>query len=301
MKRHAACAEFFLQGDVEPDGALIEPQHIHMRRASCKPVMAEPAGWKEECPGERYNLDPASTSGIASPGVDTKEELKPFLTPFRCFLGLLFLAVMAGVVYLLIDHRSGLIDLAHRTTAFVRDQGPVPFFAALAFLPAVGLPVSAFYLAAGAVFPLWVSLVGTTIGLAINIILTYWMARKWFRVGIERLLRRTRYKIPVVALADHVRLTLFLRLMPGPPFCLQSFILGMIKVPFPTYFLISIGTQILIASGMIVLGSAFYSSSFGRALIAIIIVVLVAIIIQWTRRLLGRRVPPSDPAGKAEH
>ncbi len=301
MKQHAAGAESFLRGVVEPDGTLIEPQHIQMRRASCKRVMIGLAEWKEGCPGGRYNLDPASTSGIASPDVGTKDKSKPLLTPFRCFLGLLFLAAMAGVVYLLIDHRAGLIDLAHRTTAFVRDQGPVPFFAALAVLPAVGLPVSAFYLAAGAVFPLWVSLVGTAIGLAINIVLTYWMARKWFRGGVERLLRRTRYKIPVVAATDHVRLTLFLRLMPGPPFFLQSYILGTVKVPFPTYFLISIGTQILIASGFIVLGSAFYSSSFGRALIAIIIVVLAAIIIQWTRRLLERRGRTSDPTGKVGH
>jgi uncharacterized membrane protein YdjX (TVP38/TMEM64 family) len=196
---------------------------------------------------------------------------------------------MAGGVYFLVGHRAGLIDLAHRTTAVVRDQGPVPFFAALAVLPAVGLPVSAFYLAAGAVFPLWISLVGTTIGLAINITVTYWMARKWFRGGIERLLRRTRYKIPAVEASDHIRLTLFLRLMPGPPFFVQSYMLGLIEVPFSTYFLISLGTQILIASGFIVLGSAFYSSSFGRVLIAIIIVVLAVIIIQWIRRLVAQR------------
>lgn len=252
-------------------------------------------------PGCRYSLDPASTWGIASPDVDTREKPKPLLTPLRCFLGLLFLATIAGGVYLLIDHRSGLIDLARQATAFVRDQGPIPFFAALAILPAVGLPVSAFYLAAGAVFPLWVSLVGTAIGLAINIALTYWMARKWVRGGIERLLRRTRYKIPVVAATDHARLTLFLRLMPGPPFFVQSYILGMVEVPFPTYFLISLGTQILIASGFIVLGSAFYSSSFGRALIAIVIVVLAVIIIQWVRRLLARRDRVPRETGKAGH
>jgi len=197
---------------------------------------------------------------------------------------------MAGGVYLLIDGRSGLIDLARQTTELVRDQGPVPFFAALVVLPAVGVPVSAFYLAAGAVFPLWVSLIGTAVGLAINVLITYWMARKWFRRGIEHLLRRTRYKIPVVAATDHVRLTLFLRLMPGPPFFLQSYILGTVRVPFPTYFLISLGTQIPIASGIIVLGSAFYSSSFGRALIAIIVVVLAVIIVQWVRRRLEKRI-----------
>jgi uncharacterized membrane protein YdjX (TVP38/TMEM64 family) len=204
-----------------------------------------------------------------------------------------FLAVAAWFAF---QYRATLGDWARQVTALVREQGPLPFFTALAFLPAVGLPVSAFYLAAGAVFPLGVSVTGTALGLAVNITFTYWMARKWFRGGIERLLKRTRYKIPAVAATDHIRLTLFLRLMPGPPFFLQSYLLGLIEVPFTTYFLISWSTQVLIATGFIVLGSAFYSSSLGRALIAIVIVVLVTIIVQWVRRFLARRGGPGKPA-----
>jgi len=237
----------------------------------------------------RYILDPGATWDIASPDVDYEEKPKPLLTPLRSFLALLLVAALAVGGYLLRDYWPDLGEWAHRTTSFVRDQGPIPFFVGLAILPAIGLPVSAFYLAAGAVFPLWVSLTGTAVALAINISITYWMARKWFRKGIERLLRQTRFGIPAVAASDPVRLILFLRLMPGPPFFLQSYILGVVRVPFPTYFLISLGTQVLIASGFIVLGSAFYSSSFGRALIAIIIVVLAAIIFQWVRRRLSRR------------
>ena len=174
-------------------------------------------------------------------------------------------------------------------TAWIRDHGPVPFFTGLALLPAFGLPVTAFYLAAGAVFPLWISLVGTAAGLAVNIAISYWMARKWFRNLIERLLTKTRYSIPAVAATDHVRLTLFLRLMPGPPFFLQSYILGMVEEPFLTYYFISWGTQVLIDSGFIILGSAFYSSDFGRVLIGIVLVVLLTIIVQWVRRRLAKR------------
>jgi uncharacterized membrane protein YdjX (TVP38/TMEM64 family) len=247
------------------------------------------------------SLDPTSTWGIASPSVDTKDKPKPLITPFRCSFALLIVALIAGSAYLILDYRADLIDMAHRTTEFVRDQGPIPFFAGLAVLPAVGLPVSLFYLAAAAVFPLWISLIGTVVGLAINVSLCYWLARKWFRKGFERLMGRSRYRIPVVAAADLARLTLFLRLMPGPPFFLQSYILGMVEVPFATYFLISMGTQILIASGFIVLGSAFYSLSFGRALIAIVIVVLTVIIVQWIRRLLARRNQLSEEVGNAGH
>lgn len=211
------------------------------------------------------------------------------VTPFRLFLALLLLALGVVAAWFAFQHRAELGEWAHAVTAWIRDHGPVPFFTGLALLPAVGLPVSAFYLASGAVFPLWISLIGTAAGLAVNITITYWMARKWFRHLIEKLLRKTRYRIPAVAATDQVRLTLFLRLMPGPPFFVQSYILGMVEVPFPTYFFISWGTQILIASGFIILGSAFYSSDFGRVLIGIVLVVLLTIIVQWVRKLLARR------------
>ncbi|MEZ5274896.1 MAG: VTT domain-containing protein [Opitutaceae bacterium] len=225
--------------------------------------------------------------------MENETERKSLVTPVRLTAVLILLAVLAVASWLAFQYRAALGDWARHVTALVREQGPVPFFTALAFLPAVGLPVSAFYLAAGAVFPLSISVTGTALGLAVNITFTYWMARKWFRGLIERLLRRTRYKIPAVAATDHVRLTLFLRLMPGPPFFLQSYLLGLIEVPFTTYFLISWSTQVLIATGFIVLGSAFYSSSLGRALIAVVIVVLVTIIVQWVRRFLARRGGPA--------
>jgi uncharacterized membrane protein YdjX (TVP38/TMEM64 family) len=150
--------------------------------------------------------------------VQKERKQKALVTPIRVLLAVL--VVVAGIgLAVLYCYRSELGDLAHDVTAFVREQGPIPFLAALAVLPLVGVPVSAFYLAAGAVFPLWISLVVTVVGLAINITLAYWLARRWFRSGIERVLDRTRYSIPEVSPDDHVRLTLFLRLMPGPLSC----------------------------------------------------------------------------------
>lgn len=234
-------------------------------------------------------LDPGTTSGLASLEVEPGKNKRVWVTPGHVFLAVLLLAGVALAGYFAFQHRAELGEWAHAVTAWIRAHGPIPFFTGLALLPAFGLPVTAFYLAAGAVFPLWISLVGTAIGLAVNIAISYWMARKWFRHLIEWLLKKTRYSIPAVAATDHIRLTLFLRLMPGPPFFLQSYILGMVEVPFPTYFFISWSTQVLIASGFIILGSAFYSSDFGRVLIGIVLVILLTIIVQWVRRLLARR------------
>lgn len=245
-------------------------------------------------PSGTIGLDPGSTWGLASAGVESGKDKKALVTPLRLFLVILLLTLGVVAAWFAFQHRSELGEWAHAVTAWIREHGPVPFFTGLALLPAFGLPVTAFYLASGAVFPLWISLVGTAAGLAVNIAISYWMARKWFRHLIEKMLRRTRYSIPAVAATDHVRLTLFLRLMPGPPFFVQSYILGMVEVPFPTYFFISWGTQILIASGFIILGSAFYSSDFGRVLIGIVLVVLLTIIVQWVRRLLARRASHRD-------
>ena len=94
------------------------------------------------------------------------------VTPFRLLLAALLLVLGLLAACFAFQHRAELGEWAHAVTAWIRDKGPVPFFTGLALLPAVGLPVSAFYLAAGAVFPLWISLVGTAAGLAVNITIT---------------------------------------------------------------------------------------------------------------------------------
>ncbi len=171
----------------------------------------------------------------------------------------------------------------------IQDQGPLIFFTALALLPMIGTPVSIFYLVAGASFGLSLSLVGTALALAVNISLSYWLARSLLRKALEMLLSRTHYRIPQVKGNDHVMLTLFVRIMPGVPFFLQSYLLGIAQVPFRIYFLISWIVAFVMSAGMIVLGNSFQSSSIGQIVFAVMLVAALFIMVRLVRRRLKEK------------
>lgn len=148
---------------------------------------------------------------------------------------------IAGAVLVLrgLDVRALLDD----TLRLMREVGPWAFFAAMAVLPAAGFPLSPFWLSAGPVFgpelglPLVIVLAGTS--LLVNLVLTYWLARYAFRPLLVWLVRKLGYELPQVAVADQTELTVLLRVTPGPPHCVQGYLLGLAGIPFRTYMLVS--------------------------------------------------------------
>jgi uncharacterized membrane protein YdjX (TVP38/TMEM64 family) len=151
------------------------------------------------------------------------------------------LVLLVGAVLVLrgLDLRALLND----TLTLMRDVGPEAFFGAMAVLPAGGFPMSPFWLSAAPVFspmlglPLVISLCG--LSLAVNLAMTYWLARYAFRPPLVWLVQRLGYALPKVAQADHVSVSVLVRVTPGPPFCVQGYLLGLAEIPFRTYMLVS--------------------------------------------------------------
>ena len=120
-------------------------------------------------------------------------------------------------------------------------------FLAIAFLPALILPVSPLLALAG----IWgesngilLSSVLGTLCLITNCCWTYWMARVFGLNLINRfvvLLKRNPITIPEGSGNTNFFLwSLVLRLTPGIPFIFSNLILGAVKMPFHLYLLISI-------------------------------------------------------------
>lgn len=174
--------------------------------------------------------------------------------------GVAVLAAVAGLAVLQGVDVRGWID---QTLAVMRDAGPWVFFSGMAVLPAVGLPVSPFTLSAGSIFgptlgmPLVVTL--TWVALAINVTLTYVLARWIARPWLEKLVLRLGYRWPQVPSDEFWDVTVLVRVTPGPPFFMQSAILGLAQVPLRIYLIVSI-----LVSGLY--GTAFVM--FGEALLA---------------------------------
>jgi uncharacterized membrane protein YdjX (TVP38/TMEM64 family) len=203
-------------------------------------------------------------------------------------------AIGVGLWWFKIHHYSARESIDAGITV-LRDAGPWVFFGALALLPAIGFPVSVFYLTAGSAFAERMGiggvLVASGLALLVNISLTYWLARYGIRPWLEQVISRTKYKIPAVAPAEHAEITLLLRITPGPPFFIQGCLLGLAEIRFRTYLWISWVVAMSYASGLIIFGDAILHGKGGLAFLGLSALVAVALIVHLLRRHYGKKRP----------
>jgi uncharacterized membrane protein YdjX (TVP38/TMEM64 family) len=169
-------------------------------------------------------------------------------------------AVLVGAGLFVLAGHFGVRGRMGRVVETVRVAGPVPFFTAMTLLPAVGFPLSAFTLVAGPVF-------GPTMGvgivvlcgilaIAVNVALSYWLASRALRPVSEWVVRKLGYRLPEIKPHAAWLAIVVLRTVPLTPFCVQSIILGLARVPFGPYMLVSVVVPSVYATAMILLGDA---------------------------------------------
>jgi uncharacterized membrane protein YdjX (TVP38/TMEM64 family) len=175
----------------------------------------------------------------------------------------------------------------------IRGAGPVAFFLAMAVLPAVGAPLSAFSLTAGPVF-------GPTLGLPLvitlalaaitfNMAVSYWLARRAFRPLMEKLFRRLGYALPRAAPGDEVDLIVLFRVTPGIPFPAQNYLLGLAEVPFGKYLLVSCAVQWPVNAAFIAFGEALLHGRGKVALIVLSVILALMAATQLVRKHYGKK------------
>ena len=172
---------------------------------------------------------------------------------------------------------------------YISELGPVPFFASLAILPAFAAPITPWYLLAGPAFGLKVAIPGCIAAITVNIAVTYVAARWLMRPLIVRLMERTGYTVPVVRPEDRWQVTLLVRITPGPPFFIQSYLLGLAGVPFSIYLLVSVPVAALMGVGVIVFGESLLSGRSGQVVIGVSMIIVAVIAVRLVRRIVNRR------------
>jgi uncharacterized membrane protein YdjX (TVP38/TMEM64 family) len=206
-------------------------------------------------------------------------------------LALAGVVVTAAAVLLLrgVDPRPWLQELL----AMIRGFGPVAFFAAMSVLPSLGCPLSVFTLTAGPVFgptlglPLVLSLAAGAI--AANLALSYWLARQGLRPWIEWLFTRLGYRLPQVSAENELALTVLVRVTPGPPFVLQSFLLGLAGVAFRIYMIVSWPISTAYAIAFILFGDSLAQGKGKVALLSVSLLIALTVGVQFLRRHFARK------------
>jgi uncharacterized membrane protein YdjX (TVP38/TMEM64 family) len=199
--------------------------------------------------------------------------------------------LVAGLV--LVALKTGLMEAADTAVLGLREAGPGIFFVAMALLPAVGFPLIAFTLAAGPVFgPTlgagWV-IVWSLTAVVANLLLTFWLANRALRPLVRRLLTYFEFRLPDGMAGGAWQLTLIVRLTPGPPFWVQSYLLGLIRVPLVPYLVVSTSVIAGYIIALVCGGAAIAKGSGRLAFAAVGILVVSVVTLQLLRKRTARR------------
>jgi uncharacterized membrane protein YdjX (TVP38/TMEM64 family) len=181
-----------------------------------------------------------------------------------------------------------------RCVGFFRDAGAWPFFAAMAVLPAVGFPVSAFNVVAGPVFGPTMGVAGViacgSLAIAVNLAGCYWLAAGAMRPLMERLVKRLGYALPELPMGTAWEIILMVRIIPGPPLFLQNYLLGLARVPFGIYLLVSLLVQVAFLTATVTAGDALMRGDWRALAIAGALFVGVGLVMHRLRlRLAANR------------
>jgi uncharacterized membrane protein YdjX (TVP38/TMEM64 family) len=184
----------------------------------------------------------------------------------------------------------------------IRDLGMLPFFVAMAILPVIGFPVTPFYLLAGATFGIWISLVGTALSQALNLVLAYWLARRYLSGLIKKLVKKAHYKVPTVPPKHFVNFTILVKITPGPPNFLKSFILGLARIPFWIFFIVSWPTTMGYAVGVIIFGDSLMDGDVSQAILGFSFMIVFLIGVKLAAGYYNKRRGMGGPvAGLDSH
>jgi uncharacterized membrane protein YdjX (TVP38/TMEM64 family) len=196
------------------------------------------------------------------------------------------LAVAAGVVCLALvvwtvwDHKA--------LMSWIERARPIPFFSAVALLPAFGLPVGPLFVLAGASFGVKLGIAGSLAALGANLALCYWIARR-MRPRLESLFRRFNSRLPNIAESktSTTRFVLTVKLAPGVPAFVKNYALGLTGIPFGLYFGLGMLITGVYAILLVVVGESLLEHRFDRRLWIALAVVGLGLLLAW--RVRARR------------
>lgn len=225
--------------------------------------------------------------------------------------GLAVLSLGALLLFVWAARTIGVNKLMEYLISELRNMGAPIFFTAMAILPALGFPLLPFALAAGPVFSPVLGTGGVVIcavlAVSINVSLSYALASTVFRPPVQRLVTRLGYRLPDPNGHNAWFLTLLVRVAPGLPFWMQSYVLGLVRVRFGAYLVVSTLVPAGYLTGAIVFGDAMLHGKTGAALFAAGLIMLVGTGLYFLRKKLTTKAAlptaetfASNAAGGAE-
>ena len=200
------------------------------------------------------------------------------------------LLLLAGVAA---AHAFDLKGAVVRGLAVITSAGPWAFFIAMAILPAFGCPQLTFALPVGPAFTPVLGRGGTiaayAAAVAVDLALAYWVSRYALRPLVAWLVGRLGYTVPRFAKDEQIEVAVLVRVTPGTPFFLQSYLLGLGEMPFLPYMLVSWPIAAAYGVGFVLAGDAVVHGQAGMAILGFGVLAVAVIGVHLLRKHYGKR------------
>jgi len=171
----------------------------------------------------------------------------------------------------------------------VGGTNPVWLFLVLALLPLLGVPASPLIIAIGIRLGAGLGLAFVAAAYLINFTLGYWLARSWFRAPLGRWLERRGRQIPLLSSADETQFILLVRITPGTPLFIQTYVLGLAGVNFARFLGFSLLIQMFYAGAFLYFGQSMHNKAVWHAVLAVALLIGLGLAVNLLRHHMKTR------------
>jgi uncharacterized membrane protein YdjX (TVP38/TMEM64 family) len=186
--------------------------------------------------------------------------------------------------------------LAEPILEMIASAPPALFVLSLILLPLAGIPASPLWIALGIRFGAGWGIPVAMAALLANFTLGYLIAAHLGHGRIRAWLERKGRSLPRLARGEELRWIALVRVTPGLPLFVQNYLLGLAKVNFPSYLLVSLPIQSVYAALFVTLGTSLKGSRLWYGVLAVAGLIAAGLVVSLIRSRLRRGTPGGEPA-----
>lgn len=179
----------------------------------------------------------------------------------------------------------------------LKQAPPIVFFGTMAILTIFPVPLSPFYIVAGPLFGVLPSLLWIPPAIVLNNLIAHTLTTSFLRPRLLKIVANRGYSIPTFkSKAEQNLFIAMVRIAPGPPYFIQSLVLGLAGVDRIRFLVISLTVHMVYVVGFVVLGRSAFDGEYGVAIAALALIVVATLFARFAHRRLKRSTDPEEIA-----
>lgn len=235
--------------------------------------------------------------------IPKEKRLKYYTAGALALVGLVSALFVFALYYDQISFWIANMALELRNSVKFLENVPLFYYTlAIAILPIFMMPITPIFILAAARAQygnLWEVLFFCWVGVSINIIVSYFIASKFGDFVREKFEKRG-INVPEIPESYQCELVFLLRMIPGNPISVQNYMLGLAKVDFAKYVIVSIPIHMLHSFVYIYFGDGIFTGKIGTLISGGVFLAMLAIISRVLKRIYDRYEEKRNGIPKSE-